>query len=197
MQQICIPQSLDHAQLQCNEEKKLGKNLYDCCMIDFIEKSPQYIDEVKKQMILSDIIIFSHPYLFTLSKHINTSSKVIYDAIDIEYLQKKSYVNNNWNTKIFSNEKNCCDFSNLIFTTSEEDKTNLLELYNLNPEKIAVAPNGVDTLRIQYISDSERIKQKNLCNLENTNTVLFVGSWHPPNLEALKFIIKDLLPGLN
>ena len=196
LQQICIPQSLDHAQLQCNEGKKLGKNLYDCCMIDFIEKSPQYIDEVKKQMILSDIIIFSHPYLFTLSKHINTSSKVIYDAIDIEYLQKKSYVNNNWNTKIFSNEKNCCDFSNLILSTSEEDKTNLLELYNLNPEKIAVAPNGVDTLRIQYISDSERIKQKNLCNLENTKTVLFVGSWHPPNLEALKFIIKDLLPGL-
>jgi glycosyltransferase involved in cell wall biosynthesis len=197
LQQICIPQSLDHAQFQCNEEKKLGKNLYDCCMIDFVEKSPQYINEVKKQMIISDIIIFSHPYLFPLSKHINTSSKVIYDAIDVEYLQKKSYVNNNWNTKLFSNEKNCCDFSNLIFTTSEEDKTNLLELYNLNPEKIAVAPNGVDTLRIQYISDSERIKQKNLCNLENTNTVLFVGSWHPPNLEALKFIIKDLLPGLN
>jgi glycosyltransferase involved in cell wall biosynthesis len=166
-------------------------------MIDLIEKSPQYVHEVKKQMIVSDIIVFSHPYLFALAKYSNNSSKVIYDAIDVEYLQKKSYVNNNWNTKLFSNEKNCCDFSNLIFTTSGEDKTNLREIYNLNPEKIAVIPNGVDTGRIQYVPDSERIKQKKLCNLENTHTILFVGSWHPPNLEALQFIVKDLLPKIN
>ena len=197
LQQICIPQSQDHAELQWNEEKKLGKNLYDCCMIDFIEKSQKYVDEVKKLMAESDIIVFSHPYLFPLAKYINNHSKVIYDAIDVEYLQKKSYVNNYWNTKLFSNEKNCCDFSNLIFTTSGEDKTNLREIYNLNHEKIAVAPNGVDTKRIQNISDSERINQKKLCNLENTHTILFVGSWHPPNLEALQFIVKDLLPKLN
>jgi len=197
LQQICVPQSLDHAQLQCNEEKKLGKNLYDCCMIDFIEKSPQYVDEVKKLMVDSDIIVFSHPYIFPLANYINEHSKVIYDAIDVEYLQKKSYVNNYWNTKLFLNEKNCCDFSNLIFTTSMEDKNNLREIYNLNPEKIAIVPNGVDTGRIQDIAVSERIKQKNLCNLQNTHTILFVGSWHPPNLEALQFIVKDMLPKIN
>jgi glycosyltransferase involved in cell wall biosynthesis len=198
LQQICIPQSQEHAQLQWNEEKKLGKNLYDCCMIDLIEKSPQYINEVKKLMTESDIIIFSHPYLFPLAKYINNHSKVIYESHNVEYLLKKIYLNNsNWNNKLFSNEKNCCAFSNLIFTTSEEDKTNLLEIYNLDPKKIAIAPNGVDTQQIQYISNNERIKQKKLCTLENTHTILFVGSWHPPNLEALKFIVKDLLPKLN
>ena len=88
-------------------------------------------------MVDSDIIVFSHPYIFPLANYINEHSKVIYDAIDVEYLQKKSYVNNYWNTKLFLNEKNCCDFSNLIFTTSMEDKNNLREIYNLNPEKIA------------------------------------------------------------
>jgi glycosyltransferase involved in cell wall biosynthesis len=197
LNQICIPQSHEHAKYQSIEERKVGKNLYDCCMIDLIEKSPQYVDEIKKQMILSDIIVFSHPYLFPLAKYINNSSKVIYDAIDVEYLQKKSYLNDNyWDCKVFSNEKKCCDFSNLIFATSEEDKTNLLEIYNINPEKIAVAPNGVDIERTRYVSENEKIKQKKLCNLEKSNTLLFVGSWHPPNLIALKFIIKDLLPRL-
>jgi len=72
----------------------------------------------------------------------------------------------------------------------------LIQLYKIDTEKIAVIPNGVDTGRIQYISDNERITQKKLCNLENTHTILFVGSWHPPNLEALKFIVKNLLPKL-
>ena len=198
LQQICVPQSREHAQLQFNEEKKLGKNLYDCCMIDLVDKSPRYVEEVKKMMNESDIVIFSHPYLFPLAKYINNSSKVIYDAIDIEYLQKKGYVNdNNWEIKLFSNEKNCCDRSNLIFTTSGEDKSCLQEIYQIDPGKIALLPNGVDTGRIKYISDSERIEQKRLCNLKNTHTILFVGSWHPPNLEALKFIVNDLLPGLN
>ena len=198
LHQICIPQSPEHAKLQWDEQNKLGKNLYDCCMIDLVEKSPQYIDEVKKQMTESDIIIFSHPYLFPLAKYINNHSKVIYEAHNVEYLLKKIYLNNyDWNTKLFSNEKKCCEYSNLIFTTSGEDKTNLLEIFNLDPKKIAVAPNGVDTQQIQYIFHNEKITQKKLCNLKNTHTILFVGSWHPPNLEALKFIIKDLLSKLN
>jgi len=197
LQQISIPQSLDHAQLQWIEEKKLGKNLYDCSMIDLVEKSPQYVDKVKNLMTESDIIVFSHPYLFPLANYIHNNSKVIYEAHNVEYLLKKIYLNNkNWNTKLFSNEKNCCDFSNLIFTTSREDKTNLVKSYNIDPEKIVVTPNGVDTQQIKYISDNERIAQKSHCNLKNTHTILFVGSWHPPNLEALKFIIKDLLPKL-
>lgn len=51
--------------------------------------------------------------------------------------------------------------------------------------------------QIQYISSDEKIMQKRQCNLENIDTLLFVGSWHPPNLEALKFIIKNLLPKLD
>jgi glycosyltransferase involved in cell wall biosynthesis len=197
LNQICIPQSQEHARYQSIEERKVGKNLYDCCMIDLIEKTPAYIDKVKKLMTESDIIVFSHPYLFSLAKYINNHPKVIYEAVDVEYLLKKTYLNNNfWNTKLFSNEKKCCNFSNVILTTSEEDKTNIQEIFNQPPGKIEVAPNGVDTQQIKYISYDERMAQKKLCNLESIHTILFVGSWHPPNLEALKFIINDLLPGL-
>ncbi len=196
LRQVCIPQSQDHAVLQWMEEKKAGKNLYDCCMIDLIGKSPRYIEAVKKYMAESDIIIFSHPYLFDLAKYTPISSKIIYDAVDIEYLQKKAHLDNTWGTKIFAAEKNCCDRSDMIFTTSTEDRISLQNLYDIRSDKILVVPNGVDTQQIRFISDNERLAQKKDCNLENIRTILFVGSWHPPNLEALKFITRDLLPGL-
>lgn len=136
LKQICIPQSIEHAQCQWTEEKKLKRNLYDCCMIDFVEKSPQYTTEVRKMMNVSDIIIFSHPYLFPLAKYIGDHSKVIYEAHNVEFLLKSDYVNNkNWDNKLFSNEKECCDFSGLIFTTSAEDKKILLDIYNIASQK--------------------------------------------------------------
>jgi glycosyltransferase involved in cell wall biosynthesis len=152
---------------------------------------------VKKEMADSDIVIFSHPYLFPLKKHINDNSIIIYEAHNVEYLLKKPYLNNkDWDLLLFSNEKKCCEFSDLIFTTSSEDKAILQEIFNINSEKVAVVPNGVDTNQIQYISNDEKFEQKKLCNLDRISTVLFVGSWHPPNLEALKFIVTALLPKL-
>lgn len=197
LEQICIPQSKEHVQLQWNEERKLGKNLYDCCMIDLIEKSPQYIEEVKKYLTEADYVILFHPYLYPVVSYMKASSKLIFEAVDIESIQKKSYIKNkHWEKKIFSIEKKSSEISNKIFATSDKDKTKIAELYHITQEKIHIAPNGVNTHQIQYISDDERIKQKKQYNLDKFNTVLFVGSWHPPNLEALKYVLSDLLPKL-
>jgi len=197
LRQISIPQSSEHAELQWNQERKLGKNLFDCCMIDLVERSPQYVNEVKNRIAKSDIVIFSHPYLFPLKKYINNNLKIIYEAHNVEFLLKRTYLNNgDWDIRLYSNEKQCCDDSHLIFTTSGEDKAVLHNQFKVNSEKIVIAPNGVDTYQIQYIPYDKKIEQKNLCNLNNNSTILFVGSWHPPNLEALKFIISELLPGL-
>jgi glycosyltransferase involved in cell wall biosynthesis len=197
LQQICIPQSSEHARLQWNEEKKLGKNLYDCGMIDFVEKSPQYVNKIKSMMLNADIVVLFHPYLYTLSKYMDASSTLFYEAVDIESNQKKTYLKNEaWERKIFEIEKQSCNHSKIIFVTSSEDKTKLTQLYKIDPEKVLPVPNGVNTDKIGFILDIEKGKQKKLCNLKNTNTILFVASWHPPNLEALKFIISDLLPKL-
>ena len=166
-------------------------------MIDYVGKSPQYIDEVKTRMRKANFVVLFHPYLFPLVKYMNDSSKLIFEAVDIESVQKKAYIKNaDWDNKIFSAEKNCCEDSKIIFATSHEDKERLTQIYNINPEKIFIIPNGVDTRQIQYISDNERAEQKKVCRLENIHTLLFVASWHPPNLEALKYIISTVLPKL-
>jgi len=197
LRQICIPQSPEHARLQSNEEKKLRKNIYDCSMIEFLEKSPRFIDEAKKLMDTADHVILFHPYLFPVTKYMKDSSSYLLESVDIEYIQKKSYINDEyWLKKIYSNEQQCCENSRMIFTTSDDDKRTLSELYAINPGKIQVVPNGVNTRQIQYITYDDHCRQKSLCRIKNLRTLLFVGSWHPPNLEALRFIVMELLPNL-
>lgn len=193
LRQICIPQAREHAEAQWEVECKLGRNLYDVCMIDFVEMSKDYVHMVKGLIDESDIIIFSHPYLFRLSKHVGTGKLIVYESVDIEYLLKKDYVKDTGlSEKIKEIEREACIKSDMILATSEEDKNSLVDLYAVNAHKISVAPNGVDIGKIQFINEDEKTRTKCLAGLSNHPTILFVGSWHPPNLEALEFIVDNL-----
>jgi glycosyltransferase involved in cell wall biosynthesis len=193
LRQICIPQSREHAEAQWEYERKNGLNLYDVCMMGLIGKSKDYVQMARDLIDESDIIIFSHPYLFGLSKYIEKNKRIVYESHNIEYLLKKDYIKNQViSENIREIEKEACIKSDIIFTTSEEDKMGLVDIYSVCAEKIFVAPNGVDTNKIQFINGDEKTRTKSLVGLMNHHTILFVGSWHPPNLEALEFIVDNL-----
>ena len=193
LKQVCIPQSREHAEAQWSLERHTGKNIYDISMIDNIEKSDEYIQATKKFISESDIIIFSHPYLFSLKKYVSEDKRIVYDAIDTEYLQKKGYIDDTkLLSKIFSIEQLACSESDMIWTTSKEDSTNLVNLYNISTNKICIVPNGTDTSFVGFIKPKEKILAKKNAGLSHYHTLLFVGSWHPPNLESLVFIIEIL-----
>jgi glycosyltransferase involved in cell wall biosynthesis len=198
LKQICIPQSIEHARCQWEMEGKTGLNLYDVLMIDYVEKSTDYIGVVKRLSHEADIIIFPHPYLYVVKKSIDFSGKIIiYESQNVEYLLKKEYVGAELSQKIFNIEKEIVERSNIIFATSEEDKKQLVQLYGISKNKVHVVPNGVDTSQIELVKLEEKKSLKKEVGLADYNTILFIGSWHPPNLEALKFIIDEIVNKLS
>ena len=137
--------------------------------------------------------VFCHPYLFELSKHVGKGKLIVYESVDVEYLLKKDYVQDTrLSEKIKETERKACIKSDIILATSEEDKKNLVDLYEVDGQKISVASNGVDISKIQFINEDEKTRAKSIAELSNHPTILFVGSWHPPNLEALEFIVDNL-----
>ena len=70
-------------------------------MIDFIEESTEYLNKAKELIRTSDIVVFSHPYLYRLSKYVSEDKLVIYEAHNAEYLLKTDYIKNNvWKVKL-------------------------------------------------------------------------------------------------
>ncbi len=196
--QICIPQSIEHARCQWEIEGKTGLNLYDVLMIDLVERSENYIEKVKKLADDADIVIFSHPYLFVMKNWIDLNEKIIvYESHNVEYLLKKDYAGIRYSQKVFDIEKEAAERSDLVFTTSDEDKEHLMLLYGIAPNKILVTPNGVDTSKIELIGLEEKKQLKKEVGLADHHTILFIGSWHPPNLEALKFILDEITSKLS
>ena len=196
LREICIPQSKEHAEKQGEIEKKTGLNLFDITMIENVSLSKNYLIKVDEFLSQSDIIISSHPYLFDLVKRVNEEQKIIYEAHNAEYNLKKQYlekskIETDLANRIKDIEEKACKESDIIFATSDEEREELLRLYEISGEKIIVVPNGVDTHKIAFVTEEEHEKQNALLNIMHP-TILFVGSWHPPNLEALEFIVDNL-----
>ena len=67
---------------QWNEERKLGKNLYDCCMIDF-DREKSSNSSMKSKKIMTDIgyyYILPSVFILPCKVYQQLHSKVIYDA---------------------------------------------------------------------------------------------------------------------
>lgn len=137
-----------------------------------------------------DIIIHDNPYMLNYDLYFGIDNKPrIYNSYNFEY----SLISQLWNKKngqnylnyIYELEKKLVEKSDLVFAISEEERKKFISTFKVKEEKIKLSPNGIIPdeylkMRLDYSFNSEKKK------------AFFIGSGHPPNIEAVKFIIENL-----
>ncbi len=157
-----------------------------------------YIKVLNNYAKKSKIISAEFPYQFLAIKKYK-SKILIYDAHNVEYNFQRDLFPNTFMGKLTNLyvryvEKQACKHSNLILTCSKKDKNELCSLYNISQNKVHIIPNGVDTDEIKPAKGKEKNEAKAKLKLENKKIILFIGSYHLPNLESLEHIIDQLAP---
>jgi glycosyltransferase involved in cell wall biosynthesis len=153
---------------------------------------------IRKEIGNSDIVIFCHPYMYPAVSPYIQKQIVIYEALNVEYSLKKSILPNGLLKKIMlprlkkigQNLLHRCD---LCFTMSESDKQIFSRLYSVDNTKIRIAPNGVD---LDFYSDVYLARSSISDPVIPVPLILFLGSGHPPNVEAALQIIRNIAPKL-
>jgi glycosyltransferase involved in cell wall biosynthesis len=147
-------------------------------------------DELKN----TDLLIYESPFLFTTPERLLTGKKIVYNAYNNEYELMKpdfstSIIGKFLLKYVFNIEKTLVKRSDLIFIVSEDDQSSLVQTYNGNLEKFSLAPNGIPVAKYNPIF-FQRTGSK------TPPVCLFIGSYHPPNIEAVNQIVKisALLP---
>jgi glycosyltransferase involved in cell wall biosynthesis len=73
---------------------------------------------------------------------------------------------------------------------SDEDKARLMELYGVDEKKILIVRNGMDFRAAAsnrlFADEKRRLKER--LGFGNSPVALFIGSYHGPNIEALRAI---------
>jgi glycosyltransferase involved in cell wall biosynthesis len=181
----------------------LANILTRCSVDDFIalffaSSNFQLKKIIKKEIAKCDVIIFCHPYMYPAVKPFIQNQIVIYEALNVEYDLKNSilpkgvfkHIMLRRLRKVGQDLLNRCDLS---FVMSEEDKKIFSKVYSVKTSKIRVAPNGVDTDYYKTLYITRTHKRERIISIP---LIIFLGSGHPPNVEAAKQIIKNIAPGL-
>jgi glycosyltransferase involved in cell wall biosynthesis len=148
-----------------------------------------------------DLLFVHFPFSFWAS-HFLARGKwpILYVAHNYEYgLMRQSTSNPVVRKIIYCFEKYACIKARKVLCVSEKDRDNIREAYSLPPEKVEVLPNTVD---VEYFSQSRilynRAQERQKLGIRSDAFVLlFSGKMdYRPNLEALKFVLDELVPVL-
>jgi glycosyltransferase involved in cell wall biosynthesis len=194
-----IPLSEEHFKMNeyCNNLLP-GKTIIDSIFPFLAEASQEFVTYVRNEATRSDVIIFSHPWMYPVLKtEVNFKNKMlVYDSQNCEALLRQQILGDASFSRCIVNmvkftEKELCESADLILACSEEDKDNFIRLYGISPDKIEIFPNGVDVEEIKPATVEEKNKCKKRLKI-STKTAIFIGSDYPPNIEAAHYIIDTL-----
>jgi glycosyltransferase involved in cell wall biosynthesis len=135
----------------------------------------------------ADIIVHEFPYMVEYDMMWGFDDKPrVYNSHNVEYLLMRQLYRGQkagaYLQYIHGLEKKLATRSALVFATSQEEKGAFVELYGVSPGKVALAPNGIEPADLTRVAGN------------GNKTVLFIGSQHPPNVEAVDFIIQEVAP---
>jgi glycosyltransferase involved in cell wall biosynthesis len=166
----------------------------DIAAIDGYRLNPGFISALSKECKDADLVIASHPYLYRAIRDVY-QGRLWYEAQNVEYDMKAAVLpespqREEYLERVREVERQCSLDAELILSVSEEDKARLMEVYGLEDRKILIVPNGMDfrTASSNRLLQDERRRLKERLGFGSLPVALFIGSYHGPNIEALKAI---------
>jgi len=154
---------------------------------------------LQKEFSESDLIQVELPWQFECLYKIKPSDiPIVLDEHDVAYelyeMRFKRYkilypISNLLVGKLKEKEKFAIENSDAVFVPSRRDKQKLIQEFGVSSSKIYVIPNGVDVSKIKPTEFQEKELLKEKFGFGEKIVILFTGSTHWPNLEAIKKII--------
>ena len=141
-----------------------------------------------KGFLEADIIQVEHPWLFKYAWHHAKGKPIIYVAHNIETELWRGKENSVIGSRLERMEYDALLSSDAVVCVSEEDYMVLQERYHLDSARVTIIPNGIAPQLKIGISSTEKQKAKSRLGLEGKYVILFTGSDHYPNKEAMQLI---------
>jgi len=205
LREISVPLSQEHHEAAADLAARCGgKTVIDLAFSKQGSLSSNFVDRVRKEIRQADVVVFSHPWVYPLvSDAIKPHQVLVYDAHNVEgFLRAQLLDESNptekqvlWQAVADEYDLGC--HADLILACSQEDLTRFNRIYEFDPGKIRLVPNGVMKSSMRPASPEERLSIRQRLSLEPESFVaVFIGSPYGPNIDAAKFIARELVNAL-
>ncbi len=211
IRQTVVPITKAHAEAIWAAEQLLGVPLTDLYGALHIEMTPAFLHALRSAATNADAVIVEHPYLITAVEQLGLDLPLILDEHNVELdLKSEAYPGcpegRAAAAAVGDLERRAALAAQLVVTVSEDDAARLAALTGIEASEMAVVPNGAD-LHHRVLPVEERTTRRDAwlrrfdasdgtpgaageTGARCRQIALFLGSWHPPNLDAARWIFR-------
>lgn len=159
-----------------------------------------FIEEARAAARDADVLVLASPFMWPAAPRPRGGQLLVYDAYNVEARLAREALGGGlwgrWGTRRIARiERDLARRADLVLACSREDAEEMADLHGIEDCRIVVVPNGVDTTTVRPATTDERHAARARLNLSPERpALLFLGSFHPPNIEAVEFLIADVAP---
>lgn len=171
----------------------------------FATESDEYVEAARRATDGAAAVIVEHPYLLPVARLVAADLPLVYDAHNDEVRMKRALIGRHPNARnlmavVKAVESEAVRSASLVVTCSEADRVSLQDA-TPTLASWALIPNGADVLATEFVLPEKRGEQRDrllegirrMNGGEFARVALFVGSYHPPNIEAAEQIVRAAL----
>ncbi|MGK9170945.1 glycosyltransferase family 4 protein [Inquilinus limosus] len=195
LREIRIPKSSAHRDAELALTREVGAvPITDVAMPRLVHLTPEYREALSGSMAEADVVIASHPYLFPLIREVSRQP-IWYEAHNVEIDLKRAMLPDTATARDLLTdaervEHECCDAAELVVVCTRTDQEVFESKFGVPAGKFVEVPNGVDLQSVSYTGPKSRAANKGRLGIGDCFTVLFMGSRHQPNNEAVEEILR-------
>jgi len=198
LREVRIPKTREHEEAEHDLAARLSIPVTDISLALHHELTPAYAAAVREAAADGRAVIASHPFAVPAIDAAGTGLPLIYEAHNVETDLKEAMLAGDPEREpdeiadvldaVRDCEARACREAVLVMACSEVDAARLDELFGLDPDRTAIVPNGCHCDGIPFTDLATRRANQASVGAQ-TPTVLFVGSWHGPNLDAAHAVV--------
>jgi len=177
-----------------------GIPVSDVAMPRLAVLTPAYRAALREASRDADALVACHPYLIGELDAVSRGQPLWYEAQDVELSLKRDVFAKIEGANVILDdvaavEKRCWREAALVYGCTQQDLTALTSLYGATDAVTLEVPNGVALDEIAFTPPEARRELRRRFGFGARTVAMFLGSWHPPNLDAVSFLL-ELAPSL-
>ncbi len=193
LREVRVPMTEEHARRDLEIQRRVGTPTVDATMPALHALSPAIAAAIRRESEGAAAIVACHPYLYPALRDLGLP--VWYEAQDLEVQLKTALFagkpgGDELLAAVDAVERDCVAAARVILCAAASDGEELVRRYGADPARIVEAPNGTDALRIAFTDAPSRAALKARLDLADVPMTLFLGSGHPPNIQAVQRVLE-------
>lgn len=192
--EICVPKSAEHQRREVEASRQVEwVPVTDIVAGREIIHSPRFLARLDEECAQADVVVACHPFFTSLLRERFAHLPLWFEAQDVELTLKqgilpKSDAASQLIELVRSEERKAWLEAKIVFACADCDLESMSALYGPTAAQTMVVPNGFAEEDVHYVAQATRRQLRHRLVLKDGPLVIFLGSWHGPNLDAVERI---------